>query len=135
MDVDGEAGEEEGGSEEEGGDTETEEQGDMSVDEDNEEGSSSRKQKLKPRKSQININAITEEQQTLAEYDEKQLAFLKIRKRYCKDAINFIHQVECAMDVVVKLLGSKSKAEVLEAIDFFKTTHYFEMNGAQVSIS
>ncbi|TEB34024.1 ARM repeat-containing protein [Coprinellus micaceus] len=134
MDVDGEAGEEEGGSEEEGGDTETEEQGDMSVDEDNEEGSSSRKQKLKPRKSQININAITEEQQTLAEYDEKQLAFLKIRKRYCKDAINFIHQVECAMDVVVKLLGSKSKAEVLEAIDFFKTTHYFEMNGAQDGI-
>lgn len=137
MEVDEDADEEgeEAKSDEEGEDTDTEEQNSMAVDKDAQEGEDRpRKQKLKPRKSQINIEAINEEQQALAEYDSKQLAALKVRKKYTKDAINFIHQVELAMDVVVKLLGSKSKAEVLEAIDFFKTAYFFEMNNAQASI-
>lgn len=139
MEVDGEVDEEaEDKPDEEGGDTEAEEQNDMSVDEDGEEGEDRpRKKKLKPRKSQINIEAINEEQQALAEYDAnhlEQLATLKKRKKYTKDAINFIHQIELAMDVVAKLLGSKSKAEVLEAIDFFKTAYFFEVDKAQVRV-
>lgn len=133
MEVDGEGDEEGAKKADEGGDTETEEQGDMSIDEDGDgEEARPRKQKLKPRKSQINVDAIREEQQVLANLDQRALAELKFTKNWAKNAINFIHQIDGAMEVIVKLLGSKSKAEVLEAIDFFKTVHDFEMSGAQV---
>jgi condensin complex subunit 1 len=139
MDVDGEAdGEGEGDEEEDdvGGDTEEDEPNEMSVDEDgeNEDGRRPRKQKLQPRKSQINVDAITQEQEVLAHMEHNDLVKMKLRKKYCKEAINFIHQMEMAIEVIVKLLGSKNKFEVLEAIDFFKAAHEYRITGAQVRL-
>lgn len=133
MDVDGEEGV--GEDEDAGGDTEEDEPAEMSVDEDgeDEEGRPRKAQKLKPRKSQINVEAITQEQEVLAHLERSEFLKMKLKKKYCKEAINFIHQMEMATEVIVKLLGSKNKAEVLEAIEFFKTAHEYQLGGAQVS--
>lgn len=57
---------------------------------------------------------------------------LKLTKRYIADALEFIRQVEGSMDILGQLLGSTSKAEVLESIDFFKVAHEYQMAGAAV---
>jgi condensin complex subunit 1 len=58
---------------------------------------------------------------------------LKLTKRYIADAMEFIREVEGAMDVLSQLLGSTSKAEVLEAIEFWKVAFEYQMAGASVS--
>ncbi|PPQ70796.1 hypothetical protein CVT24_001077 [Panaeolus cyanescens] len=146
MEVDGEENEEgedddEGAEEdeEEDGDTEPEDDGEMSVDEEDEaqdgEASPKRKKKkaskLKPRKSQLDINALTQEQAVLAQYDENQIKLLQLQKKFYGDALTFIKEIESAMDPMVKLLGSTNKAEVLEVMEFFKTVHEYQINGAE----
>ncbi|KAG2008786.1 condensin [Coprinopsis cinerea AmutBmut pab1-1] len=113
------------------GDTEQEDE--MSVDEDgNGEGPSRRR--LKPRKSELNVQALSEEAEVLMNLDEKELAKKELRKKYCQEALRFISYIETAMETIEKLLGSKSKPEVLEAIDFFKVAHVFEIHGANRGI-
>ena len=135
MEVEGEdGGEDEEDEEEEDeacGDTEAEEEpAEMSVDEDGD--AHPRKPKLKPRKSQINVDAIAEEQQVVAQYTEQELITMKLKKKFCKEAVRFIDQMEAAAEIVVKLLGSKNKAEVLEAIEFFKNAHNYGLKNAEV---
>ena len=43
--------------------------------------------------------------------------------------------MEMAVETVVRLLGSKNKAEVLEAIAFFQSAHGYGLAGAQVRVS
>lgn len=125
MDVDDEA----------GGDTEEDE---MSVDEDDENAtprkSKSKKKasKLKPRKSQIDIEALSKEQEVLATYDEQEIATLRLQKKYYTEGLTFIDQVESAMEPMCKLLGSTSKAEVLEVMDFFRIAHEYQFESAKV---
>ncbi|PPQ81973.1 hypothetical protein CVT25_014624 [Psilocybe cyanescens] len=127
MDVDDEA----------GGDTEEDE---MSVDEDDENAtprkSKSKKKasKLKPRKSQIDIEALSKEQEVLATYDEQEIATLRLQKKYYTEGLTFIDQVESAMEPMCKLLGSTSKAEVLEVMDFFRIAHEYQFESAKEGI-
>ncbi|KAF7330363.1 Condensin complex subunit 1 [Mycena venus] len=144
MDVDGE----------EGGDTEVEESGDeeeeeeeedeedpsaMSVDpeEGGEEQTPKKKKKkapkLKPRKSQIAVD-MTNEQVALETLETNQLLHLRLRKKYYAEALNFIRQVEGTMDIMEKLLGSKNKPEVLEAIEFFRVAHEYKFTKADAGI-
>ncbi|KAJ7756752.1 non-SMC mitotic condensation complex subunit 1-domain-containing protein [Mycena maculata] len=145
MDVDGE--------EEDGGDTEIEDEGEddeedeeeeedpsaMAVDGEGEEQEKTPKKKkkkapkLKPRKSQIAVD-MTDEQVALETLETNQLLHLRLRKKYYAEALNFIRQIEGTMDTMEKLLGSKSKPEVLEAIEFFRVAHEYQFARADAGI-
>jgi len=119
-----------------GGDTEEDESDKMSVDED-EEGTTPKKKirkasKLKPRKSQLNVEALAQEQAILAKYNEQDITRMRLNKKYFSDALNFIDQIEGAMDTMCKLLGSTSKAEVLEVMDFLRTAYVLKFESAAV---
>jgi condensin complex subunit 1 len=129
MDVD-----EEGGGEA-GGDTEEDEPSRMSVDDDEGNDSIPKKApKLKPRKSQLNVEALTQEQAILATYNEAELTELRLKKKYYSDALNFIDGIESAMDPMCKLLGSTSKPEVLEVMEFLRVAHEYEFESAKVRL-
>ena len=89
--------------------------------------------KKKPRKSQIDISALTDEQVALAALQSSKMLHLKLRKRYYAEALSFIRQIEDAMDIVEKLLGSTNKAEVLESMEFFRVTYEYQFSKAEVS--
>ncbi|KAJ7510292.1 non-SMC mitotic condensation complex subunit 1-domain-containing protein [Mycena galericulata] len=145
MDVDGE--------QEDGGDTEIEDEGDEDdEDEDEDEDPSAmavdgegheqektpkkkkkKAQKLKPRKSQIAVD-MTDEQVVLETLETNELLHLRLRKKYYAEALNFIRQIEGTMETMEKLLGSKSKPEVLEAIEFFRVAHEYKFSSAEVGI-
>ena len=135
MEVDEENGEEKGEEdededeedEEDGGDTEPEDDS-MAVDGD---GEGPPRPPLKPRQSMINLEALADEQ-AVAALREKEYIQKKMAKRYFKEGLLFIELVETAMETIEKLLGSKSKPEVLEAIDFFRIAHTYDFVGAQV---
>lgn len=129
MDVDGE-------EDEEGGDTEDEPS--MVVDGDDDENtpkkSSSKKKrsKLAPRKSQLNVAALSNEQEALAALEGNEILHLRLRKKYYVEALNFIRQIEGAMEIMGELLGSTNKPEVLEAMEFFRVSHEYHFESAQV---
>lgn len=121
-------GEEEEGEEE--GEDENEEAKE-DEDPDAEPSPKKKKKKSKPRTSTM------PQAQPLEDTAEDIAAFtrLKLTKRYIADALEFIRSVESSMGVMGDLLGSTSKAEVLEAIEFFKVAHEYQMSGASVSSS
>jgi condensin complex subunit 1 len=88
--------------------------------------------KLKPRKSELDMTALTNEQAALAALESNQVLHLRLRKKYYVEALNFIRQVESSMNVMGQLLGSTNKAEVLEAMDFFRVAHEYQFDNAQV---
>lgn len=92
-----------------------------------------KKKKKKPRKSQLDISTLTDEQVALAALQSNQILHLKLRKRYYAESLSFIRQIEGAMEIIGQLLGSKNKAEVLEAIEFFRVAHEYQFEGAEVS--
>src|SRR5260221_13556957 len=90
----------EGEEREADGDTELEDE--MSVDEENEgeatpKKSRSKPNKLQPRKSQLDVNALNQEQAALAQYDEQEITKIRLQKKFCRDALTFIDEVESAM--------------------------------------
>ncbi|KAJ7211815.1 non-SMC mitotic condensation complex subunit 1-domain-containing protein [Mycena haematopus] len=89
--------------------------------------------KLAPRKSQIAVD-MTDEQVALETLETNQLLHLRLRKKYYAEALNFIRQIEGTMDTMEKLLGSKNKPEVLEAIEFFRVAHEYKFSQAEVGI-
>ena len=125
---------EEKGEESGGDDTEEDDPSQMSVDEDATPKKSKLKKasKLKPRKSELDITALSQEQAVLAKYSDQELTALRLRKRYYSDALTFIRQIEGAMEPMCKLLGSTNKAEVLEVMDFFRVAHEYQFESAKV---
>lgn len=95
--------------------------------------SAKKHKKKKPRKSQLDISALTDEQVALAALQSSQILHMKLRKRYYAEALNFIRQVEGAMEIIGQLLGSTNKAEVLESIEFFRIAYEYQFEGAEVS--
>ncbi|KAH9939915.1 non-SMC mitotic condensation complex subunit 1-domain-containing protein [Amylocystis lapponica] len=88
----------------------------------------------KPRTSQLDMNAMANEQEALAALETDQVANLQLRKKYYAEALNFIRQLEEGMLTVQRLLASTNKLEVLEAIEFFRVTHEYKFDGAEVGI-
>ncbi|EIN08162.1 hypothetical protein PUNSTDRAFT_102926 [Punctularia strigosozonata HHB-11173 SS5] len=93
-----------------------------------------RKRKSKPRKSELDMTALTNEQAALAALESNQLLHLRLRKKYYAEALNFIRTIENGMEDMERLLGSKNKLEVLEAIDFFRVAHEYQFDSAQRGI-
>jgi len=88
--------------------------------------------KLAPRKSQLNLEALTQEQNALASLDMKHVDALRAQAKYCKDAIIFIDTVEGAMDLMCRLLGSSNKGEVLEVMEFLRVASEYDFFTAKV---
>ncbi|KAJ6448906.1 non-SMC mitotic condensation complex subunit 1-domain-containing protein [Mycena sanguinolenta] len=141
MDVDGGDTdvEEDDGDEEDEEEQEEEDPSAMAVDgEDGEEQTPKKKKKkkapkLKPRKSQIAVD-MTNEQVALETLETNQLLHLRLRKKYYVEALNFIRQIEGTMDIMEKLLGSKNKPEVLEAMEFFRVAHEYKFLKAEAGV-
>ena len=129
-DVDGE--DEEQTDEEESGE-------DDAMDEDSEENGGGRRRKKKAkvqrRKSQLDVVALSNEQAALAALESTQVLHLRLRKKYYAEALNFIRQIEGAMDTMTQLLGSKHKPEVLQAIEFFRVAHEYQFDAAEVGVT
>lgn len=60
--------------------------------------------KKKHRKSELNMEALTNEQAALAALESNQLLHLRLRKKYYAEGLNFIRQVESAMYVAHRRL-------------------------------
>ncbi|KDR79872.1 hypothetical protein GALMADRAFT_222814 [Galerina marginata CBS 339.88] len=128
MDVDREA----------GGDTEEEDEASqMSVDEDDENATPKKKKapKLKPRKSQLDVEALNQEQAILAQYTDQEIVNFRLQKKYYTDALTFIDSIERAMEPLCKLLGSKSVPEVLEIMDFFRVAYEYQFEAASEGVN
>ncbi|KAH9924065.1 non-SMC mitotic condensation complex subunit 1-domain-containing protein [Fomitopsis serialis] len=118
--------------EEEGADQEEDR---MDEDEDDEQPRPPKKKsKKKARKSEIDMVALTNEQEALAALEGDKILHLRLRKKYCSEGLTYIRQVEEGMQTVQKLLASTNKLEVLEAMDFFKTAHDYKFEGAEAGI-
>ncbi|KZT24887.1 hypothetical protein NEOLEDRAFT_1156610 [Neolentinus lepideus HHB14362 ss-1] len=103
------------------------------------EGSSASKKKSKPkgkkpRKSELDMTALTNEQAALAALESSQILHLRLRKKYYAEALNFIRHLEGAMEILGRLLGSTNKLEVLEVIEFFRVAHEYQLDGAEEGI-
>lgn len=122
MDVDDEEGNEEEGE----GDRMDEDGGDEQP------RQPKKSKKKKARKSEIDMVALTNEQEALAALEGDKILHLRLRKKYCSEGLAFIRQVEEGTKIVQKLLASTNKLEVLEAMDFFKTAHDYKFEGAEV---
>lgn len=133
MDVDGED------EEDETNDSEEEEPS-MSVDGEEDLATPKKKKskkkhsKLGPRKSQIDVAGVTGEQAALAALESDHLLHLRLRKKYYVEALNFMRQIESAMEIMGQLLGSPNKPEVLEAMEFFRVAHEYRFESAQVCL-
>ncbi|KAI0252546.1 non-SMC mitotic condensation complex subunit 1-domain-containing protein [Lactifluus subvellereus] len=90
--------------------------------------------KKSARKSELDMAALTDEQAALAALESNQLLHLRLRKRYYSEALNFIRQVEEAAQMIFQLLGSTHKAEVLEAMEFFRVAHEYQLDSAPIGI-
>ncbi|ORX90468.1 hypothetical protein K493DRAFT_339988 [Basidiobolus meristosporus CBS 931.73] len=59
---------------------------------------------------------------------------LQFHKRYYTDAVQFVESIHEAIPVLCQLLGSTTKAEVIEAMDFFVTATRYKIQMAQEGI-
>jgi hypothetical protein len=91
------------------------------------------KKHKKRRKSELDMAALGDEQAAVAALESTELMKLRLTKKYCAEALNFVKQLDGAMSTLSDLLGSKSKPEVLEAIEFFRVAHEYKLEGSDVS--
>ncbi|KAJ2557255.1 condensin complex non-SMC subunit Cnd1 [Coemansia sp. RSA 1933] len=59
---------------------------------------------------------------------------LQFQQRYYRDALYFVYQLQEAQPLLLQLLGSTNKGEVMEAMDFFVASVRFRVDGAQEGI-
>lgn len=69
----------------------------------------------------------------LRQNNEEGIKILQLTSRYHLDAINFIKIIHTASEAVSLLLSSRNKAEVIEAMDFFKILDAYRVETARVS--
>ena len=97
------------------------------------EGASSSKSKKGRCKSKLNMAVLMDEQAALVVLESNQLLHLRLRRRYYSEVLNFIWQVEEAAQLILQLLGSTHKTEVLEAMEFFQVAHEYQLDSTEVS--
>lgn len=89
------------------------------------------KPKPKPRQSLGIDLAAADQSQLLAAVDQDTLTRLRLTKKYYRDAMHFIEQLDSATDTIADLLASTVKSEVLEAIEFFRIAHDYKLETAE----
>ncbi|WFD03161.1 condensin complex non-SMC subunit Cnd1 [Malassezia obtusa] len=84
----------------------------------------------KPRRSTLDLEALAASQQAMTHGDQDKLVKLRLTLRYYDDALRFIEKLEQAVPILVQLLASTFKAEVLESMEFFRVAHEYRIRGA-----
>ncbi|KAJ7117284.1 non-SMC mitotic condensation complex subunit 1 [Mycena filopes] len=125
MDIDGE--EQDGG-----GDTEVDESDEEDDEEEEDASAMSATPKKKKKRKAPKLKPRKSRSETL---ETNQLLHLRLRKKYYAEALNFIRQIEGTMEIMEKLLGSKNKPEVLEAIEFFRVAQEYKFVKADVRVA
>ncbi|TCD67328.1 Condensin complex subunit [Steccherinum ochraceum] len=121
-------------------DVDDEEQGqdeDESMEDGDEAGAERKKKpkkKKKGRKSELDIQALNDEQVALVALESNQILQLRLKKKYYAEGLSFIRTLEHGMKTVEQLLASTNKPEVLEAIEFFRVVHEYQFDGAPSGI-
>ncbi|GAA99455.1 uncharacterized protein L969DRAFT_93915 [Mixia osmundae IAM 14324] len=88
----------------------------------------------RPRRSDgMDIAAMTQDS-ALAQLDQDQLNKLRLTKRYYADALAFIHHLSRATPVLVQLIASTVKSEVLESMEFFRIASDYKLEDATLGI-
>lgn len=87
----------------------------------------------RPRQS-FDPASIAASQQSMTGADREQLMRLRLTKRYYEDALAFIHLLDRAVPILLQLLGSTSKAEVLECMEFFRIAYEYRIRGAHAGV-
>ncbi|KAL0945257.1 hypothetical protein HGRIS_000767 [Hohenbuehelia grisea] len=104
----------------------------MFADDDEERPKKSKKpKKLARRKSELQITVLSSEEDAIAALDGNKLLQMKLKKKYYVEALTFIRIIEKAVEPIRKLLGSVNKAEVLEAMEFFRVAHEYQFTSAK----
>lgn len=114
-------------------DTESHDPEDATMDGEDGQRTSKKRKGKKARKSMMDV-VITSEQEALAALESNEALYLRLRKKYYTEALAFIRMIESSVECVTQLLGSTNKAEVLEAMEFFKVIYHYEFEGAGVRI-
>ncbi|KDN42856.1 hypothetical protein K437DRAFT_275042 [Tilletiaria anomala UBC 951] len=90
--------------------------------------------KRRPRKSVVDMEALAASQAELSPEEADKLMKLRLTSRYYTDALAFIDQLSAALPMLSQLLASTSKAEVLEAMDFFRVAFDYKIEGAEAGM-
>lgn len=91
------------------------------------------KKKRRPRRSLLDLD-VTAQDDALAAIPPETLTRVRLTRRYYVDALAFVAVVERAVPVAAELIASSVRAEVLEAIDLFKTLHEYRVESAEMGI-
>ena len=62
--------------------------------------------------------------------DQEQLVQLRLTHTYCTDALKFMTCLERGVPILVQLLASTNKAEVLASMEFFRVAYEYKIHGA-----
>ncbi|WFD23771.1 condensin complex non-SMC subunit Cnd1 [Malassezia equina] len=62
--------------------------------------------------------------------DQEQLVQLRLTHTYCTDALQFMACLERGVPILVQLLASTNKAEVLASMEFFRVAYEYKIRGA-----
>lgn len=84
----------------------------------------------KPRRSELDLDALAATQQSMTHAEHEKLVKLRLTMTYYEDALKFIHLLEQGVPILVQLLASTNKAEVLESMEFFRVAHEYKIHGA-----
>ena len=86
--------------------------------------------KTKPRRSDLDLDALAASQQSMTQAEQDHLVKLRLTVTYYDDALHFVHMVEQGVPILIQLLASTNKAEVLESMEFFRVAHEYKVRGA-----
>lgn len=75
-----------------------------------------------------------EQPATITTVSPEKLQQLVLMRTFHVDAVRFIEQIHIAIPIITQLLSSKSKAEVLESMDFLVIGYNYKVKLASVSL-
>ncbi|VDC02883.1 unnamed protein product [Peniophora sp. CBMAI 1063] len=84
--------------------------------------------------STLDLSGLNDAQQVRANHEIEKIEIAQKYKKYYGEALQFIGVVEYAMETACDLLGSKNKAEVLEAIELFRVAYMYKMSTAEIGM-
>ncbi|CAO3624953.1 unnamed protein product [Cunninghamella blakesleeana] len=109
------------------GNNEKENEGD-----DDDKNKQTQDQSIEKENDNIPTSTTTTKKRTIISTEKMQQ--LRLMKTFLMDAIRFIEQINKSIPVVGQLLSSKSKLEVVEAMDFFMTAYIYKISKAKDGI-
>ena len=116
---------------------EVDKEGDNNNDDDMKDTNNEEKEQQQQNKSETNSSSqasLQQQQPKLTVISPEKMQQLTLMKTFHNDAVKFILQLHTAMPLICQLLSSKSKPEVLEAMELLVTAHEYKVKLASVKI-